>query len=163
MKLNAKLLKWFILFCLLILLYVIQTTPKLFEVNSIKPFIVLPFILCLSGFLDQLTTFSLTLIAGFMLDYNSEMIYGFNALFLLLFISISFISFKYFIKFNLFISLIFTSIIFLIYSTINIFYHNSIFNGYYNKNTVLFMVGIYIYTLLITPFVYLVVYKINKI
>lgn len=83
---NEKLLpfiKWAIYYFLLIIVYSLQTTPRLFEIFSVKPILLLPLVVCVCMYEGVMCSTVYAMIAGFLWDISSDKLFGFNAVILL--------------------------------------------------------------------------------
>ena len=72
--------KYFTLVALLILLYVLQTTPRLFSILGVKPILVVPAAVCMAMFEGELTGGVMGALAGLLCDLASFTIFGFNGI-----------------------------------------------------------------------------------
>lgn len=75
--------KYFSMVVLLLLLYVLQTTPRLFLVAGVKPILVVPAAVCIAMFEGELVGGIMGAVAGLLCDLASFTIFGFNGLIIL--------------------------------------------------------------------------------
>lgn len=68
---------------LLLLLYVLQTTPRLFSVGEVKPVLLVPAAVCIAMFEGELVGGILGALAGLLCDLASFTIFGFNGILVL--------------------------------------------------------------------------------
>ena len=72
--------KYFTYAALLILLYVLQTTPRLFEIAETKPNLLIPAAICIAMYEGEFTGGILGALAGLLCDLGSFTIFGFNGI-----------------------------------------------------------------------------------
>ena len=70
---------------LFILVYVLQTTPKLFEIWGIKPLLVVPLAITVSVYEGDFTGGLYGILAGIFCDMSAHTYFGFNAILMLIF------------------------------------------------------------------------------
>ena len=70
---------------LVFFLYVLQTTPDLFSVSGIKPLLVLPACMAVAVYEGAFVGGLFGFFSGFLCDTGAETLFGFNALFFLVF------------------------------------------------------------------------------
>ena len=73
-------LKYFLMVALLLFLYVLQTTPRLFAIAGVKPILVVPAAVCIAMFEGDLTGGIMGALAGLLCDLGSFTLFGFNGL-----------------------------------------------------------------------------------
>lgn len=71
-------LKYFSMALILIVLYIVQTTPSLFSVYGVKPILVVPAAVCYAMYEGELTGGIMGAFAGLLCDLASFTIFGFN-------------------------------------------------------------------------------------
>lgn len=76
-------IKWSIYSLTLIIIYALQTTPRLFQIFGIKPILILPLIVCISMYEGIMPSAIFSMIAGLLWDISSDKLFGFNAVILL--------------------------------------------------------------------------------
>lgn len=79
--LKRKILKFFVYFITVYVLYILQSTAEDFKVAGIMPMLVLPACLCLSVFEGPVSAGIFGFFAGLLCDCAAETVFGFNALF----------------------------------------------------------------------------------
>lgn len=75
--------KYFTYVLLLLLLYVLQTTPRLFSIADVKPNLLIPAAVCISMYEGEFTGGILGALAGLLCDLGSFTIFGFNGILVL--------------------------------------------------------------------------------
>ncbi len=160
---KKKFLKWFLYFASLILFFILQSTPHLFEVQKTRPLLVLPLIICISCFEHRLATIFLAIFAGFLCDFSSYNFLGFYALSITAFSAISLILTRFLLKTNLL-----TSIFLVMIFTILIWFFNYLYlNTLHNELQLLVFfkswINIFVYTSFISPAFYYLAKKLYKI
>lgn len=73
-------LKWITYYLLLVILYSLQTTPRLFELYGIKPVLVVPLVVCVCMFEPIMPSMVFSVFAGLLWDISSDKLFGFNAI-----------------------------------------------------------------------------------
>lgn len=73
-------LKYFTYVVLILLLYVLQTTPRLFSIADVKPNLLIPAAICISMHEGEFTGGILGALAGLLCDLGSFTIFGFNGI-----------------------------------------------------------------------------------
>ena len=141
---------------LMLVLYVLQSTPQLFSIAGIKPVLVFPFAVAVAMFDKQLAGGLFGLFAGILCDTSSNVLFGFQSILYLVICTAVGLRVVYF---N---SLIFTGCglgfrLFLEY----FFYY--VMWGYDNSHLILLgqMLPLLLYTLVVTPLLFLAVRKMH--
>jgi len=154
-----KTLKWIIYSLYLIFAYVIMVTPKLMEISAIKPLLILPLTVCIGVFEGELSGGIFAIFAGFVWGANDVALFtGYYSLILFFCAVICGLFIKYFFKTKL-INVVFLSSLSLILYLLTSFYFKYGMRGYEGL-TVLFVknyIPTFIYTLLTTPFYFILI------
>lgn len=77
---RRKIIKFAIYALIVFAAYIIQTTPGLFEIFGITPFLVLPACICIAVFEGEFAGGLFGFFAGLFCDSGAEVVFGFNAL-----------------------------------------------------------------------------------
>lgn len=77
-------LKWCSYYFVLIILYALQTTPRLFQVFGIKPVFILAFAVAISMFEEVMPSAIFCVVTGLLWDISSDKLLGFNAIIFLI-------------------------------------------------------------------------------
>ncbi|WMJ21863.1 rod shape-determining protein MreD [Paludicola sp. MB14-C6] len=77
-------LKWASYYAALIILYVLQTTPRLFQIFETKPVFILALAVAVSMFEEVMPSAVFCMITGLLWDVSSDKLLGFNAIILLI-------------------------------------------------------------------------------
>ncbi len=164
MKLNqAKLqkLKWIIYAVILLVLYILQTTPLLFQILGIKPVLLVPFAVCLSLFESEKAAAAYAIAAGLLWDISSNKLFGFRAILLMCCcISVTLLV-MYLMRNKLINGLFFVLCVMLIIELLDYVFFYVIW-GYSNHHLILlnYLLPTLIYTVIITIPMYFLVRKI---
>lgn len=76
-------LKWLIFALLLLVCYILQTTPGLFEVFHTKPVLIVSLAVCVSMYEGVMSSAFFCMTAGLLWDISSDKLFGFNGVILL--------------------------------------------------------------------------------
>lgn len=76
-------LKWIVYTLLLLILYILQTTPLLFQVLGIKPVLLVPFVVCIALFESEAAAATYGILAGMLWDISANKVFGFRAILLM--------------------------------------------------------------------------------
>ena len=79
-KKRAYVLKYSLLAVLLFLLYVLQTTPRLFVIMGVKPVLVIPFAIAIAMHDGEFIGGVFGIAAGLLCDIGSHSVFGFNGI-----------------------------------------------------------------------------------
>lgn len=142
-------IKWCIYAALLLLLYVLQTTPGVFMIRGVKPMLLLPLAVAVACFESPLASGVFGMFCGLFTDAAADYLLGFNAIiFLVCCVLISLIHTNY-LKSRLLDTLIAVLGVLLLQRSLDYFFYYSIWNldpdGYLFLHLVLPTAG---YTLL---------------
>lgn len=147
---------------LMLVLYVLQSTPQLFSIAGIKPVLVFPFAVAVAMFDKQLAGGLFGLFAGILCDTSSNVLFGFQSSLYLVICTAVGLLVVYFMQPSVVNSLIFTGCglgfrLFLEY----FFYY--VMWGYDNSQLILLgqMLPLLLYTLVVTPLLFLAVRKMH--
>lgn len=77
---RRRLLKFLTYAAIVFAAYIIQTTPGLFEIFGIKPYLVLPACICIAVFEGEFAGGLFGFFAGLFVDSGAATVFGFNAL-----------------------------------------------------------------------------------
>ncbi len=72
--------KWTTYYLILIVLYALQTTPRLFEIYAVKPILIAPFVICICMFEGVMPSAIFAMFGGLLWDLSSDKVLGFNAI-----------------------------------------------------------------------------------
>lgn len=75
--------KWVVYALLLLLFYVLQTTPLFLQILGIKPVLIVPFIVCLALFESEAAAAIFGIFGGLLWDLSSGRVFGFHAIILM--------------------------------------------------------------------------------
>jgi len=152
-----------VFFLLLIILYTLQTTPELFMISGVRPVLIVPFILCVAMLKGEGVGAIYAIIAGFLWDMSSGRLAGFSALILMLCCVAAALLTIYLIRITWFNIILITSLTLTIYFSLDYMFFYLLWN-YENSHTILInkIIPMCIYTIIISPFMYLLLNKINK-
>jgi rod shape-determining protein MreD len=75
-------IKWGIYYVLLLVLYALQTTPRLFQIFGTRPVYILAFAVSVCMFEEVMPSAVFCMIAGLLWDVSSDKLLGFNAIIL---------------------------------------------------------------------------------
>lgn len=142
---------------LLLLLYVLQNTPLLFELSSLKPILLLPAVICIALWEGEFAGGLFGAFAGLLSDLSATPIFGFYAIFYLLIGTAVGLCVIYLMRSNLVNFLIFTLIALLLTGFLNFFFCYLIWN-YENVWRVFFrqILPTALYSFFTAPFLYLI-------
>ncbi len=119
-------LKWVIFYGMILILYVIQTTPALLSFGGIKPMLLIPFAVAVACFEQPLQSGIFGMICGLFTDAASGYLLGFNAIIMLICcVLISLIHTNY-LKSRLLDSLISCLVVLLIQRSLDYFFYYAI-------------------------------------
>lgn len=154
-KVTALVWKWVIYFLLLFVLFVLQTTVTLHAVFEILPILIVPFVVAVS--MQEREVFALVfgVAAGFMWDYSSGKVAGFNAAILMICcIAISLLT-LYLVGNNSLNAMFLCAGTMVIQGLLD-FLFGYVIHGYENSWYILvrYILPIILYTVIITPFVF---------
>lgn len=121
-------LKWAIYYSLLLVFYVLQTTPHLFEIFSIKPVFIVPLAICVCMFEDVMPSAVFCIISGLLWDISSDKLLGFNAIILLTFGVLISLLCIYYLHTKLFNSLGFCAVVMAVQGGINYLFYFAIWD-----------------------------------
>lgn len=76
-------IKWLCYALLLLVFYILQTTPMLFQILGIKPVLVVPFAVCLSLFESERAAAVYGVFGGMLWDIAANKLFGFRAILLM--------------------------------------------------------------------------------
>lgn len=76
-------LKWVVYALLLLLFYVLQTTPLLFQIRGIKPVLIVPYVICIALFENEAAAAAFGVAAGLLWDISGNTIFGYKAILLM--------------------------------------------------------------------------------
>ncbi|MEG2813094.1 MAG: rod shape-determining protein MreD [Oscillospiraceae bacterium] len=160
---NRPAIKWAIYYAILLVLFVMQTTPNFLEFFSFKPIFVLPICVCVCMFEDVLPSGIFCVITGLLWDLSSNKLFGFNAIILLacgVFISLLCI---YYLHTKLTNSILFSTIVLAIQGLLDYLFYYLIW-GYKDSHLIL-LKHIFpnaIYTIIVGIPIYFLILKISK-
>lgn len=77
--------KWFLYSLLLLLCYILQTIPGLFEIFGIKPVLIAGAAFCVSMYEGPMVSAVYSMTAGLLWDISSDKLFGFNGIIFLIF------------------------------------------------------------------------------
>ena len=147
---------------IMVVKYVMQSTPQLFSIAGIKPVLVFPFAVAVAMFDKQLAGGLFGLFAGILCDTSSNVLFGFQSILYLVICTAVGLLVVYFMQPSVVNSLIFTGCglgfrLFLEY----FFYY--VMWGYDNSHIILLgqMLPLLLYTLVVTPLLFLAVRKMH--
>ena len=154
-KVTAQIWKWIIYFLLLFVLFVLQTTVTLHAVFEILPVLIVPFVVAVS--MQEREVFALVfgVIAGFMWDYSSGKVSGFNAAILMICcIAISLLT-LYLVGNNSLNAMLLCVGTMVIQGLLDFLFGYAI-HGYENSWYILvrYILPIILYTVVVTPFIF---------
>lgn len=157
------LLKWSLFSFLLLLFYVLQTTPGLFQIVWSKPIWIVSLTVCVSMYENVMGSAFFAMTAGLLWDISSDKLFGFNGVILLtcgLFISLLCI---YYLHTKIVNSMMFCAITMLLQGLLDYLFYYAIW-GYDNAWMILVqhILPNVAYTLVITPLVFLLVRRIEE-
>ena len=151
-------LKWALYSVLLLLFYVLQTTPGLFQIFGAKPVLILALAVCVSMYEGVMASAMFSMAAGLLWDISSDKLFGFNGLIFLccgLMISLLCI---YYLRTKLWNSLLFCGVTLVVQGLLDYVFYYAIWNL---ENTHLILLRVILsnaaYTLAVTPLVFLLV------
>lgn len=150
--------KWAIYALLLLLFYVLQTTPGLFQIFGAKPVLVLALAVCVSMYEGVMASAMFSMAAGLLWDISSDKLFGFNGLIFLccgLMISLLCI---YYLRTKLWNSLLFCGVTLAVQGLLDYVFYYAMWNL---ENTHLILLRTILpnaaYTLVVTPLVFLLI------
>ncbi len=76
-------IKWVVYGLLLLVFYVLQTTPMLFQILGIKPVLITPLVVCIALFESEAASAAFGVVAGLFWDISSGKVFGFHAVILM--------------------------------------------------------------------------------
>ncbi|MDF2567959.1 MAG: rod shape-determining protein MreD [Oscillospiraceae bacterium] len=77
---KKDIVKWIIYALLLLVFYILQTTPGLFQIYGAKPVLIVPLAICIAIFEGELGGAVIGLITGLLWDLSSNKLSGYNAI-----------------------------------------------------------------------------------
>lgn len=150
--------KWGLYYLILLVLYALQTNPRLFTIYGVKPVLLVAMVACVCVFEDVLPSGVFAMVAGLLWDISSDKLLGFNAIiFLMCGIMISLLCI-YYLHAKLINTIVFCGIIMAIQSLLNYVFYFAIWQ-YENSQLMLIRIIIptAIYTLIpVIPLFFLV-------
>lgn len=120
------LLKWCIYSLLLLLFYVLQTTPAVLSIAGVKPMLLIPLAVCAACFEQPLASGIFGLFCGLFTDAASDYLLGFNALILMLSCVVISLIHTNFLKSKLFNTLVSGGCVLLIQRALDYLFYYSI-------------------------------------
>lgn len=156
-------IKWMLYSLLLLLCYILQTIPGLFEIFGIKPVLVAGAAFCVSMYESPMASAVYSMLAGLLWDISSDKLFGFNGFIFLtfgLFISLLCI---YYLHTKLLNSLMFCGAAMLSQGLLDYLFYYSVW-GYENVSIMLIyhILPTIAYSLLLVPVFYYIVRRITE-
>ncbi len=135
--------------------YIFENTPNLFQICSVRPLYVIPFIIILSSFEKNLVVLSNTLLGGFLLDFSSTKFWGYYLIISFICSFITCLIIRYCIKRNMFTILLIISVFFVLICCVDFLFYKTIYRQITLSFFLVQWVYMYIYTLVISAIIYL--------
>lgn len=157
-------IKWVTYLALLLVLFVLQTTPGLFQIMGVRPILLIPFVICLSMFESEKTAAIIGALAGCLWDSNTMRLFGFSAIILLICCVSCSLLIMYLIKANLVNAMLLCTATVAIYLSIDFLFYYVIW-GYDGLTSILlrYLLPMAGYTLVIAPLIFFLVKKVHHL
>ena len=155
--------KYIVYSLIMLFLYVLQTDPNFFYIDYIKPVLVLPFAVCIAMFESQLVGGLFGLFAGVLCDVSSTVLFGFQSILYLCICTAVGLLVVYLMQPSMINSLLAVGLGFGARLLLEYFFYYVMW-GYDNSHLILLdkMLPLLIYTLVVTPFLFLAVRKMHR-
>lgn len=155
-KSTKKTVKWVSYIAVLLVLFVLQTTPGLFSIMGVRPILILPFAICFSMFETEKRSAIIGALAGGLLDISSAKLFGFSAAILMICCVACSLLVMYLAKLNIANAIFLCATTLGVYLLLDFTFYYAIW-GFDNLGVILLqnMLPMAIYTLAITPLIYL--------
>lgn len=160
---RRPIIKWGIYYLLLLILFVMQTTPKFLEFFSFKPIFILPICICVCMFEDVLPSAIFCIITGLLWDLSANKLFGFNAIILMacgIFISLLCI---YYLHTKLTNSILFAAVVLIVQGLLDYLFYYLIWN--YNSTHLILLKHILpnaVFTIIIGVPIYYIILNVSK-
>lgn len=160
-KQTKNILKWTVYIVTLLVLFILQTTPGLFQIFGTRPILVLPFAVCLSMFETEKTAAVLGALAGGLWDISSGKLLGFSLILIMLCCVFCSLLVMYLAKLNIVNALFLCAATIVIYMLFNFVFYYAMW-GFDNLSAVVLhkLLPVSVYTLAVTPIIYFLTRKI---
>lgn len=160
---NIRIFKWALYALLLIAFCLIQFTPDVMDVLGIKPVLIVPLVVVAAAFREELGSVIFAAAAGLIWDTYTSTPFGFNAFVLAVFAAVISLLVLYLVRNNLLNVMAMVLGTMLLYELLRWLFFVVLFDG---GNAVRSLVGhtlpTIVYTMAVSPFVYLLVAKLER-
>ena len=160
---TKKVVRHLILLAILLVLYVLQTTPGAFSVFWVRPVLIVPFVICVAVLRGEGAGVSYAILAGLLWDIATGHLIGFSALILMLCCITAALLTIYLIRVIWFNIVLLTAATMIIYCVLDYIFYYLIWG--YPDSGMLFLthfLPMAAYTTAISPGIYFVMKKINR-
>ncbi len=160
-KKRLIIIKYFLYTLMLFVLYTIQTTPGLFSIGAVKPFLILPAVVCIAMYEREYAGGLLGALGGMLCDLSSNSYFGFYGIMLLLIGTVIGLLCEYLVQRSLYSAYIQSCVGYLIVSGLVYFFQYGLW-GYVGAGS-LWINQILPSGLLTLPFVFIIHHAVLKI
>lgn len=151
--------KWVVYTLLLLLFYVLQTTPLLFQIRGIKPVLIVPYVICIALFENEAAAAAFGVAGGLFWDISGNTAFGYKAIILMCCCIAVSLLVMYLMRNNLLNALFFVAVVMVIEELLTFFLYYFLW-GY--KNSYIILLKYTLPTICYTIIIVVPVYAVTK-